>query len=60
MLGGKRNFQVCEKIHSEVMRDLLKKHADCESLTRDYEQLSLRDLEYVVRECEGHIAQERQ
>merc|ERR1712061_447187 len=44
----------------EIMRDQLKAHANCEDLIRDYERLSLQDLEYVVRECEGHIAQERQ
>merc|ERR1712187_114181 len=60
LLGGKRNFGSCEKIHSEIMRDQLKAHADSADLIRDYEQLSLQDLEYVVRECEGHIATERQ
>lgn len=60
MLGAKRSFAVCEKIHSEIMRDQLKNHPDCENLTRDYEALSLQDLEFVIRECEGHIATERQ
>lgn len=60
LLGGKRSFNVCEKIHSEIMREQLKTHKDSESLTKDYEALSLQDLEYVVRECEGHIATEKQ
>jgi len=60
LLGGKRNFKVCEKIHSEIMREQLKAHEDCETLTRDYECLSLQDLEYVMRERDTHIANERQ
>mmetsp|Transcript_34174 Transcript_34174/g.98540 ORF Transcript_34174/g.98540 Transcript_34174/m.98540 type:complete len:390 (-) Transcript_34174:38-1207(-) len=59
LLGGKRSYPMCEKIHSEPMRDQLQKHKDCESLTREYERLSLQDLELAVRECEGHIAEEK-
>merc|ERR1712039_112437 len=44
----------------EVMRGLLDSHKDKAEFTKDYERISLQDLEYAVRECEGHIAQERQ
>mmetsp|Transcript_44563 Transcript_44563/g.129585 ORF Transcript_44563/g.129585 Transcript_44563/m.129585 type:complete len:378 (+) Transcript_44563:117-1250(+) len=60
LLGGRRSFSVCSRIHSEPMRDLFKAHKDVEALTLEYEQQSLQDLEFVVRECEGHIAQEKQ
>merc|ERR1712187_501461 len=46
-------------IHSEPMRDQLASHPDKEELTKDYEALSLRDLEHCIRECENHIANER-
>lgn len=59
LLGGKRNFEICTKIHSDIMRQQLKEHAECESLTRDYEALSLQDLELVVRECQDHSALQR-
>merc|ERR1712085_76547 len=60
MLGGKRKFAICERIHSEPMRALLKQHPEVEKLTQEYEESSLRDLEYVVKECEAHMATEKQ
>lgn len=59
LLGGKRKFKVCEKIHSEMMREQLKKHPDSEALTHQYEQINLEDLEYVIKQCEDHIAEEK-
>jgi len=60
MLGGKRRFKVCERIHSAAMRSLLENHPDKEKLTQEYEEISLRDLEDAVRECESHIGKEKQ
>ncbi|CAJ1429959.1 unnamed protein product [Effrenium voratum] len=58
LLGGKRKFNVCEKIHSDLMKEQLNKHPDAENLKREYEKMSLRDLDFVIRECEAHIALE--
>merc|ERR1712194_886274 len=60
MLGGKRRFKVCERIHSAAMRSLLENHPDKEKLTQEYEKISLRDLEDAVRECDSHIGKEKQ
>jgi len=60
MLGGKRRFKVCERIHSAAMRSLLENHPDKEKLTQEYEEISLRDLEDAVRECDSHIGKEKQ
>merc|ERR1712013_255330 len=38
----------------------LQKHPECKALIREYEKISLHDLEYVVKECETHIAEEKQ
>mmetsp|Transcript_68349 Transcript_68349/g.142863 ORF Transcript_68349/g.142863 Transcript_68349/m.142863 type:complete len:327 (+) Transcript_68349:70-1050(+) len=59
LLGGKRNFGVCDKIHSEPMKDLFQKHPERDELTKSYEELSVRDLEAVCKECETHIGEER-
>jgi len=59
MLGGKRKFVVCEKIHSDMMKEQLNKHPDAEKLKREYEKMLVRDLDFVIRECEAHIALER-
>ncbi|CAE7278610.1 crop, partial [Symbiodinium necroappetens] len=59
ILGGKRKFKVCEKIHSELMKDQLAKHPDAEQLKREYEKTQMRDLDFVIRECEAHIASEK-
>eukprot|EP00435_Cladocopium_sp_Y103_P051211 s453_g15.t2 len=58
LLGGKRKFAVCEKIHSDMMKEQLNKHPDAEQLKREYEKMLLRDLDFVIRECEAHIALE--
>mmetsp|Transcript_4096 Transcript_4096/g.7476 ORF Transcript_4096/g.7476 Transcript_4096/m.7476 type:complete len:309 (-) Transcript_4096:272-1198(-) len=58
VLGGKRKFAVCEKIHSELMKEQLAKHPDAENLMREYEKESFRDLDFVIRECDAHIALE--
>eukprot|EP00913_Durusdinium_trenchii_P004000 g3705.t1 len=36
----------------------LNKHPDAEKLKREYERLSFREIEMVIRECEAHIALE--
>lgn len=58
LLGGKRKFAVCEKIHSDMMKEQMNKHPDAEQLKREYEKMLLRDLDFVIRECEAHIALE--
>lgn len=60
MLGGKRKFQACEKLHSELMKDQFKAHPQTDVYREEYEKLCLQELEYAVRECESHIAAERQ
>lgn len=59
ILGGKRSFKVCEKIHSESMRQQFEAHPDATDLRAEYEGYCLRDLEHAVRECEARIASER-
>mmetsp|Transcript_39479 Transcript_39479/g.85965 ORF Transcript_39479/g.85965 Transcript_39479/m.85965 type:complete len:365 (-) Transcript_39479:79-1173(-) len=58
-VGGKRKIEICEKIHSEPMRDQFNAHAEKDSLMEKYEELSLRDLQRVVQLCEDHIVKER-
>jgi len=60
LLGGRRKFQPCDRLHSELMRDQFAAHPEVERLRPEYERLRLQDLEYCVRECENHIASERQ
>lgn len=59
-LGGKRIFDACDKMHSELMRAQFDEHPEAETLRGDYEKQLLRDLEYTVRECGKHIASEKQ
>lgn len=59
LLGGKRKFAVCERIHSEAMVAQFKGHEDHAELLKDYERQCFKDLQYVVRECEGRIIAER-
>lgn len=59
LLGGKRSFQACEKIHSESMRQQFEAHPDAADLRFEYEGYCLRDLEHAVRECEARIANEK-
>lgn len=59
LLGGKRKFPVCERIHSELMKEQFEAHPDSETLRREYEVLQLRDLDFAVRECEAFIALEK-
>jgi len=58
-LGGKRNFQACEKIHSEVMRQQFEAHPDTKDLRREYESALLASLKYAVGECEFRINKEK-
>jgi len=58
-LGGKRQFKPCDKIHSEIMRDQFITHPDADELRRRYEADTLPSLEFVVRECEARIADEK-
>lgn len=58
-LGGKRNFTVCSKIHSEMMREQFKAHGDFRKLNAIYEEEALHDFQYAVRECDGRVASEK-
>jgi len=47
MLGGRKNVEVCPKIHNETLREAFKAHADGapdSSFRRDCEDKALRDL----------------
>mmetsp|Transcript_33101 Transcript_33101/g.102771 ORF Transcript_33101/g.102771 Transcript_33101/m.102771 type:complete len:373 (+) Transcript_33101:129-1247(+) len=59
MLGGKRKFNLCERLHSELMREQFEAHPEAKTLRGEYERSLLLELEYVVRECDNHIAAER-
>jgi len=57
VLGGKRTMDVCDKIHSEVIRAQFAEHKDGQEgseLLVKYEEYSIRDLEFVVAECEAY------
>lgn len=58
-LGGKRNFAVCEKIHSEIMKEQFEAHGEREELQWEYELACVASLEFAVRECDGRIANEK-
>lgn len=61
VLGGKRNLEVCSKIHSEILRSKFEAHADGASTSefrKKCEDISLRDLEYVIGECDSHARRE--
>jgi len=58
-LGGKRQFKPCEKIHSDIMRDQFLAHPKADELRREYEAELLPVLEFVVRECDARIADEK-
>lgn len=58
-LGGKRNFKVCSKIHSEIMKGQLDAHPDAEKLRYEYELEALPQFEYAVNQCEARIVDER-
>lgn len=59
VLGGKRTLEVCKKIHSDVMQAQYLADPKADEYRRDCEYVSLRDLEKVILEREGHIANER-
>lgn len=59
VLGGKRRMAPCSKIHSALMKEQFEAHPDVEKLRLEYQVVALRDLEYIVRECDSHIASER-
>merc|ERR1712050_539175 len=60
-LGGKRTMDVCPKIHSDIIRTKFEASSDGAE-DSDFrircEEISLRDLEYVISECEGHTRRE--
>jgi len=58
-LGGKRNFEACDKIHSEIMKQQFEEHSEVENLRREYECSSMPLLQRAVRDCEGRIASEK-
>jgi len=59
VLGGKRRMAPCSKIHSALMKEQFEAHPDVDKLRLEYQVVALRDLEYIVRECDSHIASER-
>mmetsp|Transcript_52346 Transcript_52346/g.168666 ORF Transcript_52346/g.168666 Transcript_52346/m.168666 type:complete len:358 (+) Transcript_52346:101-1174(+) len=59
LLGGKRNFTVCDKIHSEIMRQQFEAHADRQDLEWDYKLQCLKSLEHAIRECDSRVATEK-
>mmetsp|Transcript_52348 Transcript_52348/g.168680 ORF Transcript_52348/g.168680 Transcript_52348/m.168680 type:complete len:366 (+) Transcript_52348:101-1198(+) len=59
LLGGKRNFTVCDKIHSEIMRQQFEAHADRQDLEWDYKLQCLKSLEHAIRECDSKILNEK-
>jgi len=60
VLGGKRSLEVCARIHSETMREKFEADPEAESYRKDCEASAYKDLEYVIQECDRHIAAERQ
>lgn len=58
-LGGKRNFQACEKIHSDLMKQQFEAHPDTKDLRREYESELLGSLKYAVGECDFRINKEK-
>eukprot|EP00928_Gymnodinium_smaydae_P047891 TRINITY_DN31996_c0_g1_i1.p1 TRINITY_DN31996_c0_g1~~TRINITY_DN31996_c0_g1_i1.p1 ORF type:complete len:354 (-),score=45.31 TRINITY_DN31996_c0_g1_i1:291-1352(-) len=58
-LGGKRKYPVCQKLHSDTMKQLFESHPDVEEYRREYELRLLADLEYIVRECDGKVSDEK-
>lgn len=59
VLGGKRNIEVCKKIHSEVMQSQFNADPNSEQYRKDCELTSLRDLEQVISDRDTHMATER-
>lgn len=59
LLGGKRNFAVCDKIHSDIMRGQFEQHEDRKELEWDYKLQCMKSLEHAVRECEARILNEK-
>lgn len=57
-LGGKRKFQICDKIHSEIMRDQLNGDPEAETFKKEYAVLSLKDFEPLIRDCDAIITHE--
>lgn len=60
-LGGKRTIEVCPKIHSEIIKATFEEHKDGKPGSEfriRCEEIALRDLEYVVGECEAHAKSE--
>jgi len=62
VLGGKRSIEVCSKIHSDIVREQFEAapEAEREEYRRDCENLSLRDLEGLMRENEKFIGRARE
>merc|ERR1711862_917194 len=63
VLGGKRTLDVCPKIHSETTRAKFEQDDDGKDES-DFrvrcEEISLRDLEYVISECDAHCRREHE
>lgn len=59
VLGGKRSLEPCARIHSETMRERFEADPEAESYRKDCEASAFKDLEYVIHECDGHIAREK-
>merc|ERR1719215_2495907 len=59
MLGGKRKFQTCSKLHSETMKSQFEAYAEVDEYRRDYEVRLLAELELIVRDCDGKVNDEK-
>lgn len=58
-LGGKRQFRICDRLHSELMKDQFEAHPDKEKLIREYGVKGIPDFERAVRDCEGRLTTEK-
>mmetsp|Transcript_43558 Transcript_43558/g.78260 ORF Transcript_43558/g.78260 Transcript_43558/m.78260 type:complete len:352 (+) Transcript_43558:42-1097(+) len=59
-LGGKRGFKVCDKIHSEVMKQQFEESAEVKYLRPKYEGEALPILEGLVRDCDLRVLAEKE
>lgn len=58
-LGGKRGFKVCDKIHSEIMKQQFEESKEGLDLMGEYESAALPILERIVQDCDGRVSAEK-
>lgn len=58
-VSTKRDIGMCDKVHSDAMKEELEAHADRERYKAEYEKSLLRYLEELVRLADDWVARER-